>query len=117
MNKQDYGAMPKVEQTLASDLSLDTTSSLKSQSLPTKPCRTNLALVGNVVDQAKGCVQAYQADLLKDLDEKEGVYVWTQSKNWTRPLICFFGPIRRRPEPSAILWKPWWPWIGNCELV
>lgn len=57
----------------ASDLSLDTALFLKSPSLPTKPCRTTSALVGKVAGQAKGRLQAYQADLLKDLDESEGV--------------------------------------------
>lgn len=73
LNEQGYGAKPKVEQMLASDLSPNTASSLKSPTLSTKPCRTTLSLVGKVAGQAKGCLQAYQANLLKDLDESEGV--------------------------------------------
>ncbi len=76
-----YRAMPRVEQTLASYLSPDAASSLKAPTLPTKPLRTSSALVGKeyaAAGQAGSCLhtmevlQAYQADLLKELDEGEG---------------------------------------------
>ncbi len=75
-------AMPKVEQTLASYLSPDVASSLKAPALPTKPLRTTSMLVGrgySAAGQAGACLhtmsvlQAYQADLLKELDEREHV--------------------------------------------
>ncbi len=74
--------MPKVEQTLASYLSPDVASSLKAPALPTKPLRTTSKLVGrgySAAGQAGACLhtmsvlQAYQADLLKELDEREQV--------------------------------------------
>ncbi|KAL0173181.1 hypothetical protein M9458_033492, partial [Cirrhinus mrigala] len=73
-----YGVMPRVEQTLTSYLSPGVASSLKAPTLPTKPLRTTLALVGkgySSAGQAGACLhtmavlQAYQADLLKELDE------------------------------------------------
>ncbi len=77
-----YRAMPKVEQTLASYLSPHVASSLKAPALPTKPLRTTSTLVGRgylAAGQAGACLhtmsvlQAYQADLLKELDEREQV--------------------------------------------
>ncbi len=77
-----YRAMPKVEQTLASYLSPHVASSLKAPALPTKPLRTTSTLVGrgySAAGQAGACLhtmsvlQAYQADLLKELDEREQV--------------------------------------------
>ncbi len=74
--------MPNVEQTLASYLSPHVASSLKAPALPTKPLRTTSTLVGRgylAAGQAGACLhtmsvlQAYQADLLKELDEREQV--------------------------------------------
>ncbi len=79
--REGYRAMPRVEQTLASYLSSDLASSLKSPTLPTKPLRASSALVGKryvATGKAGSCLhtmavlQAYQADLLKELDEGEG---------------------------------------------
>lgn len=76
-----YGKMPKVEEALASYLSPESASSLKTPVLPSKPCRETSALVGRAymaAGRAGSCLhsmailQAYQADLLKDLDEGEG---------------------------------------------
>ncbi len=77
-----YRAMPRVEQTLASYLSPSTASSLKAPVLSSKPLRTTSALVGKgytAAGQAGACLhtmsvlQAYQADLLKELDEGKQV--------------------------------------------
>ncbi len=77
-----YRAMPWVEQTLASYLSPNAASSLKAPSLPYKPLRTTSALVGKgyaASGQAGACLhtmsvlQAYQADLLKEMDEREAM--------------------------------------------
>jgi hypothetical protein len=77
-----YGAMPKAEETLASHLSAESSSSLKAPALPTKPLRNTSALVGkaySAAGQASACLhtmsilQAYQADLLKDMSESEEV--------------------------------------------
>ncbi|KAF7694564.1 hypothetical protein HF521_008317, partial [Silurus meridionalis] len=73
-----YGAMPRVEEMLANYLSPSVASSLKAPVFPTKPLHATSALVGKVyaaAGQAAGCLhtmgvlQAYQADLLRDLDE------------------------------------------------
>lgn len=67
---------------LASYLSPGTSSFLKSPVLPSKPCQTTSRLVGKsyaVAGQASGALhtmtelQAYQVDLLKDLDQGEGL--------------------------------------------
>lgn len=80
--ERGYRAMPRVEQTLASYLSPGTASSLKAPALPSKPLRTTSALVGKgyaAAGQAGACLhtmavlQAYQADLLKELDEGEEI--------------------------------------------
>ncbi len=64
--------MPKVEETLASYLSHESSSSARSPVLPTKPVRTTSALVGeaySAAGQATACLhtmsllQAYQAEL------------------------------------------------------
>ncbi len=74
--------MPKVEETLASYLSPESSSSARFPVLPTKPVRTISALVGkaySVAGQAAACLQtmsllqAYQAELLANLDEGEGI--------------------------------------------
>ncbi len=72
--------MPKVEETLASYLSPESSSSARPPVLPTYPVRTTSALVGkaySAAGQAAACLhtlfmslsQAYQAELLADLDE------------------------------------------------
>ncbi len=91
-----YRAMPKVEQTLASYLSPHVASSLKAPALPTKPLRTTSTLVGrgySAAGQAGACLhtmsvlQAYQADLLKELDEREQVSS-DDIAELRGPLIC-----------------------------
>ncbi|KAI2645311.1 Transposon Ty3-G Gag-Pol polyprotein [Labeo rohita] len=82
LDERGYRAMPRVEQTLASYLSPGSASSLKAPALPTKPLRVTSALVGKgytAAGQAGACLhtmsvlQAYQADLLKELDEGEEI--------------------------------------------
>ncbi|KAI2654668.1 enzymatic polyprotein [Labeo rohita] len=82
MDEHGYRAMPRVEQTLASYLSPGSASSLKAPVLPSKPLRVTSALVGKgytAAGQAGACLhtmsvlQAYQADLLKELDEGEEI--------------------------------------------
>ncbi len=77
-----YRVMPRDEQTLASYLSPGAATSLKAPVLPSKPLRTTSALVSKgytAADQAGACLntmsvlQAYQTDLLKELDEGEQV--------------------------------------------
>ncbi len=67
---------------LVSYLSPEAASSLKAPTLPSNPLRTSSVLVGKgyaAAGQAGSCLhtmtvlQAYQADLLKELDEGEGV--------------------------------------------
>ncbi|CAM4662369.1 unnamed protein product [Leuciscus chuanchicus] len=77
-----YGEMPKVEETLASYLSPATASSLKAPSLPSKPVKYTSSLVHKsyaAAGQAAACLhtmsimQAYQAELLGDLEEGGGI--------------------------------------------
>ncbi|KAI2647899.1 Transposon Ty3-I Gag-Pol polyprotein [Labeo rohita] len=72
----------RVQRCLASYLSPESASSLKAPVLPSKPLRVTSALVGKgytAAGQAGGCLhtmsvlQAYQADLLKELDEGEEI--------------------------------------------
>ncbi len=76
------GKCPRLKIRSASYLSLSGASSLKAPVLPTKPLRTTSALVGKAytaAGQAAGCLhtmaalQAYQAELLGDLDEEDTI--------------------------------------------
>ncbi len=81
--EQGYTAMPVIEDTLASHLSPSLAPSWKSRPLlPSKPCRTTSALIGKsyiVAGQAgmalhtMAILQAYQADVLKEMDEGTGL--------------------------------------------
>ncbi len=81
--EQGYTAILVVEDTLASHLSPSLAHSWKSRPLlPTKPCRTPSALIGKsyiAAGQAgmalhtKAILQAYQADVLKEMDEGTGL--------------------------------------------
>ncbi len=71
-----YMMMPQIEETLAGYLSPGSSSSLKKATLPTKPCRVTSSLVGKAFQAAgqagaalhtMAVLQAYHADLLKDL--------------------------------------------------
>ncbi|KAI2652402.1 Transposon Ty3-G Gag-Pol polyprotein [Labeo rohita] len=82
LDERGYRAMPRVEQTLASYLSPGSASSLKAPALPSKPLRVTSALVSKgytAAGLAGACLhtmsvlQAYQADLLKELDEGEEI--------------------------------------------
>ncbi|KAL0149145.1 hypothetical protein M9458_055577, partial [Cirrhinus mrigala] len=77
-----YERMPPIEETLASYLSLGEASSLKAPSLPTEPLQRTSSLNGRAYAAAGQAVaslhtmavlQAYQADLLKDLDKGQGL--------------------------------------------
>ncbi len=81
--EQGYTAMPVIEETLASHLSPSLAPSWKSRPLlPSKPCRTTSALIGKsyiAAGQAgmalhtMAILQAYQADVLKEMDEGTGL--------------------------------------------
>ncbi len=81
--EQGYTAIPVVEDTLASHLSPSLAPSWKSRPLlPTKPCMTTSALIGKsyiAAGQAgmtlhtMAILQAYQADVLKEMDEGTGL--------------------------------------------
>ncbi len=75
-----YMVMPQIEETISlleeGYLSPGSSSSLKKATLPTKPCRVTSSLVGKAFQAAgqagaalhtMAVLQAYQADLLKDL--------------------------------------------------
>ncbi len=81
--EQGYTAMPVIEDTLASHLSPSLALSWKSRPLlSSKPCRTTSALIGKsyiAAGQAgmalhtMAILQAYQADVLKEMDEGTGL--------------------------------------------
>ncbi len=81
--EQGYTAIPVVEDTLASHLSPSLALSWKSRPLlPTKPCRTTSALIGKsyiaagqagMAFHTMAILQAYQADVLKEMDEGTGL--------------------------------------------
>ncbi len=82
MRENGYEKMPPVEETLASYLSMGKTASLKVPSLPSKPLQDTSRLNGKAYAAAGQAVaslhtmavlQAYQADLLKDLDNGQGL--------------------------------------------
>ncbi len=82
MLESGYEKMPPVEETLASYLSMGRTTSLKVPSLPSKPLQDTSCLNGKAYAAAGQAVtslhtmavlQAYQADLLKDLDNGQGL--------------------------------------------
>ncbi|KAL0177086.1 hypothetical protein M9458_025980, partial [Cirrhinus mrigala] len=82
MRENGYERMPLIEETLASYLSVGEASSLKTPSLPTEPLQRTSSLNGRAYTAAGQAVaslhtmavlQAYQADLLKDLDKGQGL--------------------------------------------
>ncbi len=82
MRENGYEKMPPVEETLASYLSMGETPSLKVPSLPSRPLQATSRLNGRAYAAAGQAVaslhtmavlQAYQADLLKDLDSGQGL--------------------------------------------
>ncbi len=82
MRESGYEKMPPVEETLASYLSMGKTTSLKVPSLPSKSLQDTSRLNGKAYAAAGQAVaslhtmavlQAYQADLLKDLDNGQGL--------------------------------------------
>ncbi len=71
MCENGYEGMPPVE---ASYLSVGETSSLKAPSLPSKPLQKYAAAAQAVASlHTMAVLQAYQADLLKDLDKGQGL--------------------------------------------
>ncbi len=82
MRESGYEKIPPVEETLASYPSMGKTASLKVPSLPSKPLQDTSRLNGKAYAAAGQAVvslhtmavlQAYQADLLKDLDNVQGL--------------------------------------------
>ncbi len=79
MRENGYERMPPVEETLASYLSMGETASLKVPSLPSMPLQATSRLNGRAYAAAyyslhtMAVLQVYQADLLKDLDNGQGL--------------------------------------------
>ncbi len=82
MRESGYERMPPVEETLACYLSMGNTASLKVPSLPFKPLQDTSRLNGRAYATAGQAVaslhtmvvlRAYQVDLLKDLDNGQGL--------------------------------------------
>ncbi len=83
MRENGYERMPPVEETLASYLSMGETASLKVPSLPSMPLQVTSRLNDRAYAAAAGqgvaslhtmaVLQAYQVDLLKDLDNGQGL--------------------------------------------
>ncbi len=81
--EQGYTTMPVIEDTLTSHLSPSLAPSWKPRPLlPSKPCRTTSALIGKSYIAAgqtgmalhtMAILQAYQADVLKEMDEGTGL--------------------------------------------
>ncbi len=103
--EQGHGEIPKVEETLSSYLSPESSSSIKSPVLPTKPVRITSALVGkacSAAGQAAACLhtmsllQAYQAELLTDLDEGKSI-----SPNTVCKLCCATDLSLRATKETA----------------
>ncbi len=86
MRENGYEGMPPMEEKLASYLSVGETSSLKAPSLPSKPLQ-KCAAAGQAVASlhTMAVLQAYQADLLKDLD-KGRIQVWVQTTQGSWPI-------------------------------
>ncbi len=96
----------------------ESSSSIKYPILPTKLVRITSALVGkaySAAGQAAACLhtmsllQAYQAELLTDLDEGEGISPNTVCELRRATDLSLREPSRRRLNQSAGLWQPWWP--------
>ncbi len=82
MREHGYASMPPIEETLASYLSRGVTSTLKAPALSSKPLKETSRLNGRAYAAAgqagaalhtMSVLQAYQADLLKDLDQGQGL--------------------------------------------
>ncbi len=82
MREHGYPSMPPIEETLASYLLAGVTSTLKAPALPSKPLRETSHLNGRAYAAAgqagaalhtMSVLQAYQADLLRDLDQGQGI--------------------------------------------
>ncbi len=106
--------MPRAEQTLASYLSPESSSSLKAPTLPTKLLRTTSGLVGKAfmaVGQTGACLHttavllAYQADLLRDLDEGERIGS-DDIRELQRAADLSLQATKERPELLVIPWHP-----------
>ncbi len=82
MREHGYASMPPIEETLASYLSRSVPSTLKAPALPSKALKDTSRLNGRAYAAAgqagaalhtMSVLQAYQADLLKDLDQGQGL--------------------------------------------
>lgn len=82
MQEHGYVLMPPIEETLASYLSMGQASTLKALPLPTEPLLVTSCLNGREYAAAgqagatlhtMAVLQAYQADLLKNLDQGQGL--------------------------------------------
>ncbi len=108
--EQGYTAIPVAEDTLASNLSPSLAPSWKSRPLlPTKLCRTTSALIGKsyiAAGQAgmalhtMAILQAYQVNVLKEMDEGTGLT--PEAENWEKilPIAGVFWCCRHRLATS-----------------
>ncbi len=99
-----------MEETLASYLSSESSSSITSPKLPNKPVRITLALVGKAYSGAgqaeaylhtMSLLQAYQAELLTNLDEGEGISPNTVCENVNVVALGCSPPPKRVLERSV----------------
>ncbi len=123
MREHEYASMPPIEGTLASYLSAGGTSTLKAPALPSKPLQDTSHLNGRAYVAAglagaalhmMAVLQAYQADLLKDLDQEQGLPPLRRYLSCAAPQIWLSGPPSKRLPRSGGRWWQWWPLRGTC---
>ncbi len=109
--------MPPVEATLASYLSMGETASLKVPSLPSKPLQDTSRLNGKVYAAAvsrgrliahHGGLQAYQADLLKDLDNGQGLSPDEVVAELRRTTDLALRATKQAATAMGRSMQPWW---------
>ncbi len=124
--EQDFTAIPVVEDTLASHLSPSLAPSWRSRPLlPTKPCRTTSALIGKsyiAAGQAgmalhtMAILQAYQSDVLKEMDEGAGLTP-EAVKELRRATDLALRATKHMHVPWGVLWLARWPQSAICGLT
>ncbi len=124
--EQGYTAIPVVEDTLASHLSPSLALSWKSRPLlPSKPCRTTSALIGKSYIAAvqagmalhtMAILQAYQADVLNEMDEGTGLTP-EAVKELRRSSTTDSEPPSTPHVPWGALWRLRWPQNAICGSI
>ncbi|XDV17755.1 hypothetical protein PO909_023574 [Leuciscus waleckii] len=118
-----YVSMPPIDESFANHLVSGRASTLSAPALPSRPLKTTARLNGRAYTAAgqagaalhtMAVLQAYQADLLGDLDQGTGLSPEAVAELRRTTDLALRATKHTAASIGRIRWRQWWPRRGIC---